>query len=235
MAECIVCGTETSVSDACAHCARPVCADHRPPGEHDCPGVDADETRGWYTNPDAGRTPGGTGGFELSEPRRLAVGVLLVVLVAVAVLAAFTAMGGVPTAGLDGDRTARLIAERTNDARTERGLQPLDWDRALAGVAGNHSAHMARFDYVEHTQPDGTTIGDRYAEAGLSCRGRENIYFTPNGALRVSEQAFADTVVRAWLASPGHRSALLDGDYTRQGIGIVVSDDGGVYVTQDFC
>lgn len=235
MAECTVCGAETSVSDACAHCAQPVCADHRPPDEHDCPGVDGDATRGWYTNPDAGRTPGGTGALELSEPRRLAVGVLLVVLVAVAGMAAFTAMGGVPTTELDADRTEQLVAEGVNDARAERGLDTLVYSDALAAVAADHSAHMARFDYVNHTQPDGTKIGDRYAAAGLDCRGGENIYFTPNGALRVSEQAFADTVVRAWLASPGHRRALLDEDYTRQGIGIVVSDDGGVYVTQDFC
>lgn len=235
MAECTVCGTGVSVSDACAHCARPVCADHRPPPDHDCPGVDGDETRGWYTNPDAGRTPGETGTPELSNPRRLVIGVLLVALVAVAAMGAFAAMGGVPTAGLDADRAEALIAEGVNDARTERGLAPLESDDALAAVAANHSAHMARNDYVNHTQPDGTTIADRYAAAGIECRGGENIYFTPNGALRVSEQAFAETVVRAWLASPGHRRALLNEDYTTQGIGVVVSESGGVYVTQDLC
>jgi hypothetical protein len=235
VAECTVCGAETSVSDACAHCAQPVCADHRPPDVHDCPGVDGDATRGWYTNPDAGRTPGGSGADELSDPRRLAVGVLLVVLVAVAGMGAFAAMGGAPTGDLDADRTERLIAAGVNDARTDRGLPALAYDETLAAVAENHSAHMARNDYVNHTQPDGTTIADRYAAAGLACRGGENIYFTPNGALRVSEQAFADTVVRAWLASPGHRRALLNEGYTRQGLGIVVADDGRVYVTQDFC
>lgn len=235
MADCTVCGAETSVSGACAHCAQPVCADHRAPDVHDCPGVDGDETRGWYTNPDAGRATGETGTPELSNPRQLAVGILLVVLVAVAGMAAFAAAGGVPTATLDADRTERLVAQEVNGARTERGLAPLDANEALASVAANHSAHMARFDYVNHTQPDGTTISDRYAAAGIECRGGENIYFTPNGALRVSQQAFADTVVRAWLSSPGHRRALLNDAYTKQGIGIVVSEDGGVYVTQNFC
>jgi uncharacterized protein YkwD len=235
VAECTVCGAETSVSDACAHCAQPVCAAHRSPESHDCPGVDGDETRGWYTNPDAGRTPGGTGATDLSNPRRLAVGVLLVALVAVAAMGVFAAMGGVPTATLDTQTTERLLAEEVNEARTERGLAPLTTDETLAAVAESHSEHMARFDYVNHTQPDGTTIADRYAAAGLKCRGGENIYFTPNGALRVSEQAFADTVVRAWLASPGHRRALLNENYTRQGLGVVVSESAGVYVTQDFC
>lgn len=250
MAECTVCGVEIPVSDACTHCARPVCADHRQPAAHDCPGVDSgglrppgsaaephdgDETRGWYTNPDAGRTHGGAGTSELSNPRRLALGVVLVVLVAIAGMVAFAAAGGVPTADLDVDRTARLIAESANDARAERGLAPLESDDALASVAANHSVHMARHDYVNHTQPDGTTIADRYAAAGVDCRGGENVYFTPNGALRISEQAFADTVVRAWLASPGHRRALLNENYTKQGVGVVVADDGGVYVTQDFC
>ncbi|WP_255151829.1 CAP domain-containing protein [Halorarius halobius] len=234
MAECSVCGAEASVSDACPHCARPVCEEHRPPDAHDCPGVRDDAARRWYTDPDAGRASAGTGLPELSNPRRLAVGVLLVAVVAVAAMAAFAAVG-VPTAGIDAERTERLVAQGANDARTERGLDPLGYDPELAAVAETHSQRMATAGFVNHTWPDGTTVADRYAAAGIDCRGGENVYFTPNGALRVSEAALADAVVRAWLGSPGHRAALLDADHTKQGIGIVVDEDGGVYVTQDFC
>lgn len=236
MADCTVCGRPTPVSDACPHCARPACDEHREPAAHDCRGVDADATRGWFTDPDAGRASAGSGGVpELSNPRRLAAGVLAVALVAAAAMAAFVAVGGVPTAGIDAERTEQLVAAGANDARTERGLPALAYDADLAAVAETHSERMAAGGFVNHTWPDGTTVADRYAAAGIDCRGGENVYFTPNGALRVSEAALAETVVRAWLGSPGHREALLNEDYSRQGIGVVVSDDGGVYVTQDFC
>lgn len=65
--------------------------------------------------------------------------------------------------------------------------------------------------------------------------GGENIYYTPNGALQVSERALAELVVRSWLRSQGHRETLLDAGYGAQGVGVVVAPDGGVYVTQDLC
>lgn len=234
MAECTVCGAATRVSDACPHCARSVCADHRPPGSHDCPGVDADETGGWFTDPDAGRSAAATAGAELSDPRRLGVGLLVVAVLAVVIAGAFVAAGGA-SVDLDPERAAGLIEERANDARTARGLAPLAADGDLATVAAGHSAHMAATGYVDHTRRDGTTISDRYAAAGIDCRGGENIYVAPNGGLLVTESAVATAAVRAWLDSPGHRSALLNPAYERQGVGVAVSASGAIYVTQNFC
>jgi len=37
------------------------------------------------------------------------------------------------------------------------------------------------------------------------------------------------------MDSPGHREALLKERFTRQGVGVVVGPDGGVWVTQTFC
>lgn len=236
MAECTVCGVGASASDGCPHCARPVCADHRAPGAHDCPGVDADRTGGWFTDPDAGRSrQTGSGAVPaLSNPRRLAAGVLLVAVLAVVATAAFAATG-LPSADLDGERVARLVADGANDARIDRGLDALAWNASLAALAGSHSADMAAGEYVNHTRPDGTTVADRYAAAGLDCGGGENIYYTPNGALQVSERALADVVVRSWLRSEGHRETLLAGGFRSQGVGVVVAPDGGVYVTQNVC
>lgn len=232
MADCVVCGEPVPVSDACPHCAEPVCAAHREPAAHDCSGVESDSAR-WYTDPDAGRD-GTTDGTPLSDPRRLAVGVGVALLVAVAV-AALLAVGS-PAAddGVDPDRTAALVVEEVNDARTERGLAPLSQNESLARVASAHSADMAARGYVNHTAPNGSGVADRYERFGIGCLGSENIYYTPNGALLVGERTVAERVVSAWLASPGHRETLL-GNYTRQGIGVAVDDDGGVYVTQNVC
>ncbi|MFC7176704.1 hypothetical protein [Halosegnis marinus] len=139
MAECVVCGESVPVSDACRHCARPVCDDHREPPAHDCPGVESD-SRVWYTDPDAGRD-GRTGGRELSNPRRLAAGVAVAVLVALVVgessppgarprWTASTTNGwrrsssrrsttrGPPVATRPSNRTPRWPRSRTHTART---------------------------------------------------------------------------------------------------------------------
>lgn len=234
MAECVVCGTGVSVSDACAHCAGPVCDDHRDPESHDCPGIDSDSGT-WYTDPDAGRK-GASGGRELSDPRRLATGVALTVLVAL-VAVGVLAVAGTPTLndGLDDERLeARIVAE-ANDARTEHGLAPLATDTSLATVADAHSGDMAARGYVNHTTPNGSGVADRYARFGVDCFGDENIYYTPNGGLLVGEDQLAERVVAEWLASPGHRKTLFGPEFIRQGIGAAVGPDNAVYVTQNVC
>lgn len=63
---------------------------------------------------------------ELSNPRRLPAGVLIVAVLAVVATAAFAATG-LPSPDLDGERVARLVADGANDARTDRGLDALAW------------------------------------------------------------------------------------------------------------
>lgn len=242
MAECTVCGRETDVSDACPHCAAPVCPDHGAPDIHDCPGVDGDATTGWYTDPDASRrsdersdAAGGTAAVSrLSEPRQLAAGVFVVLLLA-AVGVGVLAATGPPTDDLNATAVERQVAEGTNAERTERGLAPLDYDEALASVAANHSRDMLDRDYFDHVSPDGVGLGDRYERWGIDCYGGENIYLGPNADRFVDEGALADEIVRSLMDSKGHREAILDPDYERQGIGVVVGPEGAVYATQDFC
>lgn len=246
MADCVVCDRETSVTTACPHCGRPVCGAHRSVDAHDCPGLDADRTRGWVIDLDgpqprpaaADREP--PDWRDLLTPSRsgayVAAGSALVVLVAV-LLVALAAPGPGAAAGGDGldeTRVERLVAQEVNDRRAANGLDPLAYDADLAGVAAAHSRDMHRRGYFAHEGPDGETLADRYARAGIDCDGGENIYLTRGGGLAATERALADHVVREWMNSPGHRAALLKERFTRQGIGVVVVD-GSVYVTQNFC
>jgi uncharacterized protein YkwD len=48
-------------------------------------------------------------------------------------------------------------------------------------------------------------------------------------------EEIASQVVNGWMNSPGHRENILNARYDREGIGIAVSSDGKVYVTQNFC
>ena len=259
MSECVVCGVESSVTASCPHCAAPACADHRSPPNHDCPGVDADHTRGWIVDLDGAESAGGRSDTDevtaswrdLLRPSgsgaRLAVATLLVLSAAVLAVAVAgptaDAPGGAVVASADGEgsdrpnatRIERLIAERANDERRERGLEPLANDPTLARVGESHSADMRERGFVGHKNPDGEGLRERYAAFGLDCPGGENVYHSPTGGLARSPEALAEHVVAAWMDSEGHREALLRERFTRQGVGVAVGPDGGVWVTQDFC
>ncbi|MFC7228428.1 CAP domain-containing protein [Salinirubellus salinus] len=247
MSSCVVCGAETTVTAACPHCAEPVCAEHRPPVAHDCAGVDAERTGGWVVDLDGPQpdrsTPADDSWRDLLRPSRgglwLAAGTLFVVAAAVLLV-------GVGVPGLGGEIVAsagasnataveQAIVAEVNDARASRDLRELEANATLATVAEAHSLDMRERDFVGHENPDGEGLGARYAAAGLSCPGGENIYYAPNGALAVSPGALADHVVRSWLNSEGHRETLLRERFDRQGIAVVFGDDGAVWVTQTFC
>jgi uncharacterized protein YkwD len=85
---------------------------------------------------------------------------------------------------------------------------------------------------------------DRYERFGYDCRvptdgmqyktGGENL-FTISSAASLSTEELADRAVQGWLDSPAHRENLLDPDWRQEGIGAAWTDDGSLYVTQNFC
>jgi uncharacterized protein YkwD len=255
MPECVVCGVETSVTASCPHCATPVCADHCEPASHGCPGVDAAHTTGWVLDLDGSEASGErAAGTRHGFPRPSRTGAALVAatlaVVVVAVLAvtavgpAVDAPGGAIVASADGEaptdrpnatRVERLVAERATAERVARGLDPLAYDRTLARVAGAHTEDMRERGFVGHENADGEGLEERYAAFGLDCPGGENVYHSPTGGLARSPAVLAEHVVAAWMDSEGHREALLKRRFTRQGIGVALGSDGGVWVTQDLC
>ncbi len=50
-----------------------------------------------------------------------------------------------------------------------------------------------------------------------------------------SEDEIVDSVVKGWMNSKGHRANILTPYFKRQGIGFALSDDGKIYVTENFC
>jgi uncharacterized protein YkwD len=127
--------------------------------------------------------------------------------------------------------TARLEAEvirRVNAARREHGLAPLENNETLSAVARAHSRAMAASGVFEHELPRGPRFAQRIEAAGLRySRIGENIYKS------VGLRDPAPNAVASWLKSPGHRSNILNGQYTESGIGIWKTGDT-YYFTQDF-
>ncbi|MBA2383053.1 MAG: CAP domain-containing protein [Actinobacteria bacterium] len=122
----------------------------------------------------------------------------------------------------------RALLGALNHARTARGLQPLEVDPALGRAARGHSRTLLERDVLAHG-----AFAARLA--GFGARGPA---YGENLAWGVGALAKARSIVRAWLASPGHRVNLLRPGWRRIGIGAAVGTfdgyRGATVVTADF-
>jgi len=104
----------------------------------------------------------------------------------------------------------------------------LSWHCTLEGVAYAHSRDMGDYNFFSHTGSDGLTVGDRVRNAGYdwSAAG-ENI---------AAGQQTIDTVMPAWLDSPGHCANIMRPLYTEFGAASYSVDgsDYPIYWTQVF-
>lgn len=151
----------------------------------------------------------------------------------------------------------RMVHDLTNQQRVNNGLDPLTFDSEISEIARAHSLDMSKRDYFSHETPEGITPTDRANNVGYSCTKRvglmiysgiaENIfqgnlydsYYTVNGVITSyswnSNEDIAKITVDGWMDSPGHRKNILTEMYDREGIGVVISPDDKVYITQNFC
>lgn len=128
-----------------------------------------------------------------------------------------------------------------NRERAAQGEGLLREDTELQTAAQWHSESMASGGYFEHTGPAGDGVLERLERVGyigpdtLAYEIGENIAW---GSLSDATPA---SIVAAWMASPGHRANILNGDFRDTGIGIAprlplsfgLGSSGAMY-TQDF-
>jgi uncharacterized protein YkwD len=113
----------------------------------------------------------------------------------------------------------------------------LRWHPDLAAVARGHSADMLQRQYVEHTSPEGRTVGQRLAQYGigyLACGENIGVVY---GSASHSRQGIHD-IHRTFMNQPrrltNHRGNLLNPIWTHTGIGIAYHPGGALVVTQNF-
>lgn len=111
-----------------------------------------------------------------------------------------------------------------NDERADAGCAPVRSDAELRDLARAHSADMEARDYFDHNTPEGVTPWTRAERAGVVGLGAENI---------ARGQKSAESVMRAWMNSPGHRANILDCTLTRLGVGVEEGGQGPWW-TQEF-
>ena len=104
----------------------------------------------------------------------------------------------------------------------------LSWHCTLADVAYAHSRDMGDYNFFSHTGSDGLNVGDRVSNAGYD--------WTAVGENIAAGQQTIDTVMAAWLDSPGHCANIMHSVYTEFGAAsyIVDGSDYPIYWTQVF-
>jgi len=153
------------------------------------------------------------------------------------------------------DDLEKQIHALINRERTQQGLSPLTGNEELTRIARKHSQDMAKRNYFSHQSPEGRGFSWRYAQGGYSCgvtagdriyMGAENIFQNNlydrvvylNGVPRYdwnSARKIAETTVQGWMNSPGHRKNILTPHWRSEGIGVAISPDDKIYITQNFC
>lgn len=160
------------------------------------------------------------------------VSVRLMTLLLVTWLPAAWASSGLPVTlpPLEGDaRLEAALLERTNAARTSRGLPALARHEGLALAARHHAEQMADGNFLSHASPDPARehVGDRLALAGVPL-----VEHGENLARVADRDDAARESVDGWLASASHRSNLLSSTFTHVGFGTAEATSGAVYVVQ---
>lgn len=141
-----------------------------------------------------------------------------------------------------------------NHYRKENGVSELKRNLPLAGIARNHSQDMAGLNYFSHINLKGEDPTARAGRQGFNCHidlsGNryvngvgENIWqgwtfdYTVNGVPSgyYTQGELAEKIVTEWMNSPSHREDLLTDFWQSEGIGIVITNEGKVYATEDFC
>jgi uncharacterized protein YkwD len=138
---------------------------------------------------------------------------------------------------LDANAVETRVLELVNAARAEArrcggdeypAAPPLTLDAALGRAAALHASDMAQRGEMTHRGSDGSTSGERMTRAGYT--------WSASGENVASGQRDADTVVAAWLGSPGHCATLMGQHFTQMGVAFALapSRNPEIYWAQEF-
>lgn len=110
--------------------------------------------------------------------------------------------------------TKEGVLKWTNTDRNENGSLPaLVTNGFLDVIAGERLDDMFAKQYFEHISPDGIGVSDIAKKNGYE-------YITIGENIALGNFKDDQTLVQAWMDSPGHRANILNGRYTEIGIAV---------------
>jgi uncharacterized protein YkwD len=118
-------------------------------------------------------------------------------------------------------RAARSTLCLINLLRTSRGLRRVKTDRRLARVGRRHSRAMIAQRFFAHVDPAGRDVAGRLGADGWLPRPP---YWLVGENLAFGEGPVSTPImtVQGWYFSTSHRENMLDPQFDRAGIGVVV-------------
>ena len=152
------------------------------------------------------------------------------------------------------------IHDLTNIERQKLNLSLLSYDAEIRNIAREHSEDMSVRNFFAHETPDGKSPTDRALSANFALDNRswfkklnstqwqfgENIYQTnlydsvylinniPTHYYWRDLETIAKKTVDGWMNSKEHRENIVLPLWKKEGIGVYISDDDKVFVTQNF-
>jgi uncharacterized protein YkwD len=124
-----------------------------------------------------------------------------------------------PEAGdLEDVRAAVLCL--VNRERAQHGEAPLEPNQALERAAEEHDQEMLVENYFDHVSPGGLTPVQRIRSTGYIPNSSDGYVIGENLAWGTLSLATPQSIVSAWIASPGHLANILEGQYRETGIAI---------------
>jgi uncharacterized protein YkwD len=160
-----------------------------------------------------------------------------------------------PRIALDISKLEMEIHSLINTERQRNNLPSLEYDTKLAEIARNHSHDMATQNYFSHYNLKGQGPTERAKAAGYNCYKNFGRYYTDGIAENIfqnwlyssttyyagitthdwnTQKELVSSTVNGWMGSSGHRQNILNLNYSKEGIGVAISDDDKVLITQDF-
>lgn len=108
---------------------------------------------------------------------------------------------------------ANNLVKLVNAERVKNGLNILVENSRLNDVAYNFALEMNKFQFQNHISPTGAGPPKRVSNGNVTYSGvGENLAWGP-----LTDREAVD----AWMASPGHRSNILDPRWKQTGVGIL--------------
>jgi uncharacterized protein YkwD len=148
------------------------------------------------------------------------------------------------------------VHDLINSERQNNGLSTLSLDSKLSDIARAHSMDMAQNNFFSHENLRSQDPTARATASGYKCYKNYGDYYTVGIAENIFQNNLYDSItyidlvpihnwntaseiaqstVQGWMNSPGHRQNILTKTYDREGIGVAISNDDKIYITEDFC
>ena len=135
---------------------------------------------------------------------------------------------------IDGEALEIAVFKRVNEKRTATGVHAFSHSEQVRLISRLHSKDMAERDYFDHVDPDGGGPEERHARYNGCNLANENLAVlsvNPDDDIK----SLTDRAVEIWSESEGHNTTQLSDYYYVSGVGVHVTAEGRVYITQNFC